>query len=628
MTEREPDDHQPPLPSRRQLLGMGAAGGALLAAGGLWPATASATTASATTASAAPAASASAGRPGWPYRPESTTLARTLLPGTPAPGSRYRPIVVGPGEPHLVRTDLTGPAAAHRGHQRRRPLLALGQLTDIHVMDAQSPARVEFLDRYDDPGSPLASVLPFDSSYRPHEMLTAQVADSMVRAMNQVHRGPVTGLPLAFTIATGDNVDNTQYNEVRWQIDILDGGRIRPDSGDLSRYEGVADQHSYDVHYWHPDGPPAGAPADLPHTSYGFPLVPGLLDHCRRPFQAQGLRMPWLSVFGNHDGLVQGNVPSSPVIAGLATGPAKITDLPPGTDIVKLAIGLQSGDPAALQTLFSGPIRLVTPDANRRPLSRTETIAEHFKTTGAPHGHGYTSWNLSTGKAYYAFDQRCEQGPVRGISLDTVNPYGGSEGSIDAEQLAWLSTELAAASSRYLNPDGSVARHRVRDKLVVIYSHHTIETMTNAAGPGRVLGPAVRDLLLRFPNVVLWINGHTHRNTVTPFARPAGSVIAGGFWEINTASHVDWPQQARVVELVDNGDGTLSIFGTLIDHAAPRSAGHAPHSSLALAALSRELAANDWQNPPVTATEDGRRGAVTDRNVELLVAAPFALAGH
>jgi metallophosphoesterase (TIGR03767 family) len=607
MTEREPDDETTLLPSRRQLLGMGATGGALLLAGALWP----------DQAGASPASSAHS----WPYRCESTTLSRTLLHPGPS-GARYRPMVVGPGEPHLVRTELLPPAANARrnSHHGRRPIVALGQLTDIHVMDSQSPARVEFLDRYNDPSFPLAGLLPFDSSYRPHEMLTAHVSDSMVRAMNQVRRGPVTGLPLSFAMATGDNVDNTQYNEVRW----LDGGRITPDSGNLSRYEGVADQTGYDVHYWHPDGAPAGATPDLPHSNYGFPDVPGLLDACRRPFQAQGLQLPWLSVFGNHDGLVQGNVPSTPLIAGLATGPAKFTDLPAGTDIVKLALGLQSGDPAALQTLFAGPVRLVTPDANRRPLTRAETIAEHFKTTGRPYGHGYTGWNLSTGKAYYAFDH----GSVRGIALDTVNPYGGSEGSIDAEQLAWLTAELTAASSRYLAADGSLVPHRVRDRLIVIYSHHTIETMTNAAGVGRVLGPAVRDLLLRFPNVVLWVNGHTHRNTVTPFARPTGSAIAGGFWEINTASHVDWPQQARVVELVDNRDGTLSIYGTLIDHAAPVTPRQSPHGTLELAAWSRELAANDWQNPAVTATEDGRRGAIEDRNVELLVPAPFALADH
>src|ERR1700712_5942190 len=98
-------------------------------------------------------------------------------------------------------------------------------------------------------------------------MLTPPVSNSMVQALNHARRGRVPGLPLSFAMATGDNVDNTQYNEVRWQIDLLDGGRITPDSGNLSRYEGVADQTGYDVHYWHPDGAPAGATPDLPHSN-------------------------------------------------------------------------------------------------------------------------------------------------------------------------------------------------------------------------------------------------------------------------------------------------------------------------------------------------------------------------
>jgi metallophosphoesterase (TIGR03767 family) len=594
--EEQPDEVEGGV-SRRAVLGAGLAGGMAVGAGGLDPALAA---------------------PGDIADGRGTTVEQTLLKGKSGKHG-YRKIVVGPGEPHLVRDELMK-HVRRPGPARRRGLVAMGQLTDMHMLDAQSPARVEFLDRLDDPDSPYAAALPFQGAYRAQDMLTTHVAEATVRALRRVGRGPVTGLPLSFTITTGDNVDNTQYNELRWQIDVLDGKRIQPDSGDLSKYEGVADQTAYDVRYWHPDGPPPGQPADMRISQYGFPRVPGLLDACRRPFATRGLGMPWLSVFGNHDGLVQGNVPSNPMIAQIATGSTKIINLPPGVDIGELAAQLVNNDPKGLQTLFGGPSRQVTADPNRRPLSRAETIAEYFKSAGKPHGHGYTAWNLATSNAYYAFGK----GRVRGIALDSVNPNGGAEGSIDETQFAWLAEQLKKGSRHYLDESGHGVRGGKHDKLFVIFSHHTIGTMDNNTGPGRVLGPAIRDLLLRFPNVVLWVNGHTHRNTVTPYARKKNAKVPGGFWEVNTAAHVDWPQQARTVELVDNRNGTLSIFGTIIDHVAPPSYGKRPKSALELASLSRELGANDWQERSRPEDgQDGRRGRAEDRNVELLVPAPF-----
>ena len=167
-----------------------------------------------------------------------------------------------------------------------------------------------------------------------------------------------------------------------------------------------------------------------------------------------------------------------------------------------------------------------------------------------------------------------------------------------------------------------------RDRLFVIYSHHTIEhDGQRRPAPGGCSGRPVRDLLLRFPNVVLWVNGHTHRNTVIPYARPKHAKAPGGFWEVNTAAHVDWPQQARTVELVDNGDGTLSIFGTIIDHAAPDVLRQAPEepagAGRALPRAGRQRLAGAAK--PRRPAEDGRRGALEDRNVELLVPAPFEL---
>ena len=119
--------------------------------------------------------------------------------------------------------------------------------------------------------------------------------------------------------------------------------------------------------------------------------------------------------------------------------------------------------------------------------------------------------------------------------------------------------------------------------------------------------------------MIAFVNGHEHRNHVEAFRRDESSGQAGGFWQINTASHIDWPQQSRTIDVFDNRDGTLSLFGTILDHAAAPDPGgsQASSSTSRLASISRELSYNDPDK------ENSARGEAQDRNVELLVRNPY-----
>jgi metallophosphoesterase (TIGR03767 family) len=528
-----------------------------------------------------------------------------LRPGASAP---YRAVRIIEGELHLVRNDFSGAEPGFRA-AAGRPLLCLAHITDLQLADVQSPARFEFLNRYfADPR--YAEIVPVQ---RPQEALTAHAVDATLRTLNAV-RGPVTGAAPELAVTTGDAIDNAQWNEMQAFLALFDGGLVRPGSGSPG-YAGVQSLDWPDDVFWKPDGAEGD---DLFRREFGFPHHPGLLQRAMLEFSATGLDMPWLSCFGNHEALNQGVGVVTPELAAGLVGGWKPVSLPGNFDHDR-ALELFTEHPEVFMT---GPALEVTPDPGRKPVTKREFVEAHFGPAARPAGHGFTERNRLDGTAYYAYDTPA----ARLIALDTSRAAGGAAGCVDRDQARWLTERLAEVHSSYRGRDGREARTGHEDRLVILLSHHGIDTLTSTRTSGATgepqLGAAeMLALLHRFRNVVLWLNGHTHTNAVR--ARHDPNDPARGFWEVTTCSVVDWPCQSRLVEIVDSG-GYLSIVCTMADHDTPLGPLAAPgplQTTDDLAALHRELAAN----MPIIGFDSARPGGLGDRNAELRLPPPFPL---
>ena len=453
------------------------------------------------------------------------TSERTLVAG-PKGRKGYRPVVEGPAEHHATAARVA------------ESIACFVHMTDLHVTDPESPARFEFVNaRAADPR--FRELLPMQ---RPQEMLNTHAIASLVRTINRLQAGPVTGAAPSVVVMTGDGIDNAQHNEMANFFALFDGGRVRPDSGQAG-YEGVQQARwPGDIH-WKPDGPQDG---DWFQRERGFPRHPGMLEQAVREFESDGLRLPWLRCYGNHEEVCQGVGIVTPALAAAMKGSCKGVEMP------------QDIDPdSAVETFVQAPERFlggapreVAPDPDRRPIARPEFVDPSF----------------------YVHDA----GEVRFIALDTVCDAGGADGSIGDAQLAWLGQRLEEG----------------RDRHVVLLSHHTSDTLANPHGekrPERLVA-----LLERSPNVVLWLNGHIHANRIK---------LHRGFWEVTTSSLVDWPCQARVVEIFRSADGRVAVGCTMLDH-----------DGEGLAGLHRELAAN----APGSGFDSPRPGKASDRNAVVL----------
>ncbi len=598
------------------------------------------------------------------------TLDRTIkVKGSPP----YKNLAPETGEPHRVRTG--GLAKAKSGRKGRRSSIAyFSQLTDPQIADEMSPLRVEKAD-------PVGGQIT--AAWRPQEALGSQVFDQVIRSVNANRVSPVPTprgaegrARLGFAILTGDQPDNQQFNEVNWYIDVMRGNPIDPFSGKpidgqnpcgsaspaeraalnarvAGRvYSGVQRYSDYPGRataryqgFWDPDVGIAGGPYAE------FPRYPGLMDRAQERFDPAGIRVPWYGSRGNHDGLIQGNVPANSVLfEALGTGCTKYfpsdewkpSAIPPGVGAEIFT------DPELRAKLLTGG-ELVPPDPDRRQVSKVEYKALH-KGADNDQGYGFVSKRELKASAdtasYYSFAPAKR---TRFISLDTVAEGGGAAGNLDDPQYRWLDQQLDRWTSVEYRK-GKLRRDSGKNKLIVVYGHHTLATMDNPT-PDEEAGPcgdpptpgcdadprdskpihlgeqgpeSVERLLRRYPNVILLVTGHTHHNEINAFRgdRPRG------FWQVNTSSHIDFPQQSRLLEIVGNRDGTLSIFGTVVDQAAPVKAPRPTDadelSGRELASLSRRLAANDPQRDSVT--EGGGTGTFKDRNVELLIKDPRRLA--
>jgi 3',5'-cyclic AMP phosphodiesterase CpdA len=449
-----------------------------------------------------------------------------------------------PGEPLVSRIELGSPARA------TGVLATIAHLTDAHVLDAQSPARVTFLDRLG---------TPFQSTFRPHETLTAQVLAGALHAVGSLRPDAV--------LQGGDLIDNDQANELALALAVLKGGRADPGSGGRG-YVGVQSPDDADPFYYRPD--------------LDAPVHRGLLDAATREFASPGTSRPCYPVLGDHDILVAGEIAPTLQTRALALGDAAIWDLPRGlTDglttaqIAGGADGLSPDgppDPALVTTFLdralSAPKVRVPPDPRRRQLDPPETV-----------GRLRAASAVATGTSGPRLDYRFDLGPrVRALVLDLARRGGGSGGAVAPGQPQWVAAELEAAGDRW----------------VLMISH---QPLTGSEGGAQILS-----LLDSHPRVIAALSGHTHRNRIA-----ARHTSAGGYWLISTASLIDFPQQARAVRVVATVGGGVALQTWMLDHALPGRLG----------TISRQLAYLDAQGGRPHDFTGGR----LDRNVTLFRAA-------
>jgi metallophosphoesterase (TIGR03768 family) len=486
---------------------------------------------------------------GYPIASDvQTTLQRTVAPGaTPSTAialgevSKYSQYGYGnwnygSGLPFDRRLDLMPATYSGSAVTKKTKLLNFFTISDIHITDKESPNQGIYIQH-------LHPTLPVGASLHSGVMLyTTHVLDAAVQTINALHKQN----PIDFGLSMGDACNSTQYNELRWFIDIMDGKVITPSSG-------------------------AHLGADT-------------IDY-QKPYKAAGLdeTIPWYQTLGNHDHFWIGSIPvdyslredlrqsyiSDDVFAtgDVLSDPRKINSR-------DYYMGVLDGSTPYGDLIKAGPVGnfssapKVVADPDRRSLLRTEWMNEFFKTSSSPVGHGFNLSDANDGFACYSFVPKSNV-PIKVIVLDdTQKEDDGSadihgHGFLDQARWAWLKKELA---------DGDAA-----GQLMIIAAHVPINVEVTAPNSEMGWWPDPQDAvtlpnliaeLHSHPNLIMWVSGHRHLNTVKAFISPDPvNAPEKGFWQVETPSLRDFPQQFRTFEIYLNSDNSISIVTTDVDPA-------------------------------------------------------------
>ena len=400
---------------------------------------------------------------------------------------------------------LTNMPAGYTGATNAARLVAFLSISDAHITDKESPCQAIYFSYQGSNGS-------VSACYSPVMLYTTQVLDAGVRTANAVNRL----LLFDFAISLGDDANGPQYNELRWYIDVMDGKYITPSSG----------------------------------TNAGA----GTIDY-QKPFQAAGLdpAIPWYAVLGNHDHFWMGGLPiplqqdftNESVLYLEGNYMGTIDGSTPYGDVINVG--------SVTNFIVGGATNFptVAADPNRYSLTISNWMCEFFNTSSKPVGHGFSEANITNNFACYSFEPRTNM-PLKVIVLDdTMSAQDfalGEQACLDTNHFNWLTNELQLGQDQ--------------DQLMIIAAHEPLEVIgTNSP----VSLTNVLAALHAYPNLLLWICGHTHQNNITPQPSPDPAHPENGFWEVQTASLHDFPQEFRTFEILRNTDNSISIRVTDID---------------------------------------------------------------